>query len=159
MLHSSLEGGFQGSRGWLEGSFEASASLRRLRLRARVGKTSAIGSHEPDNFRLGLRKRRGCAIPGRAYHTAMTLEFAYQYRQDASRSGLRDLDRVALTSTATSDDGDVLAPGTEGTIVSVYCDGEAYVIEFPTPVGALATVRPEDIRLVERARITSDKLS
>ena len=83
----------------------------------------------------------------------MTLEFAYQFRQDASRSGLRDLDRVALTAAATSDDGDVLAPGTEGTIVGAYRDGEAYVVEFPTPVGALATVRPGDIRLVERAPV------
>jgi hypothetical protein len=83
----------------------------------------------------------------------MTLEFAYQFRQDAARSDLRDLDRVALMTAATSDDGDVLAPGTEGTIVSVYRGGEAYVVEFPTPVGALATVRPEDIRLVERAPV------
>ena len=83
----------------------------------------------------------------------MTLEFAYQFRQDALRSDLRDLDRVALTSATTSDDGDVLPLGTEGTIVSVYRGGEAYVVEFPTPLGALATVRPEAIRLVERAPV------
>jgi hypothetical protein len=83
----------------------------------------------------------------------MTLEFAYQFRQDALRSDLRDLDRVALTSAATSDDGDVLPLGTEGTIVSVYRGGEAYVVEFLTPLGALATVRPEAIRLVERAPV------
>jgi len=83
----------------------------------------------------------------------MTLEFAYQFRQDAVRSDLRDLDRVALTSAATSDDGDVLPLGTEGTIVGVYRGGEAYVVEFLTPLGALATVRPEAIRLVERAPV------
>ena len=83
----------------------------------------------------------------------MTLKFAYQFRQDALRSDLRDLDRVALTSAATSDDGDVLPLGTEGTIVSVYRGGEAYVVEFPTPLGALATVRLEAIRLVERAPV------
>jgi hypothetical protein len=83
----------------------------------------------------------------------MTLEFAYRFRQDAPRSDLQDLDRVALMSAATSDDGDVLPPGSEGTIVSVYRGGEAYVIEFPTPVGALATLRPEDIKLVECAPV------
>ena len=37
VLRSSLEGGLQGSHGWLEGSFEASAALRHLRMRFRVG--------------------------------------------------------------------------------------------------------------------------
>ncbi|MCJ2052559.1 DUF4926 domain-containing protein [Methylobacterium sp. J-070] len=83
----------------------------------------------------------------------MRLEFAYQFRQVEPRADLQDLDRVALTAAAISDDGDVLAAGTEGTIISVYRGGEAYVVEFPTPVGALATVRPKDIRLVERAPV------
>lgn len=52
---------------------------------------------------------------------------------------------MALTVAAVSDDGDVRAPGTEGTIVSVYRGGEAYLVEFPTPVSAPKTVRPEAI--------------
>ena len=83
----------------------------------------------------------------------MTLEFAYQFRQAEPRSDLRDLDRVALTKAAISDDGDALAPGTEGTIVSVYRNGEAYVVEFPVPLGAMATVRPANLRLIERAPV------
>ena len=81
----------------------------------------------------------------------MVLAQAYQFRQEDPRSDLRDLDRVALTAAAVSDDGDALPPGTEGTIVSVYRNGEAYVVEFPTPVGALATIRPDDLKLIERA--------
>jgi len=80
----------------------------------------------------------------------MVLVRAYQFRQDDARSDLKDLDRVALTAAVVSDDGDALPPGTEGTIVSVYRDGEAYVVEFPTPLGALATVRPDDLKLINR---------
>ncbi|MGU3422104.1 DUF4926 domain-containing protein [Methylobacterium sp. D54C] len=81
----------------------------------------------------------------------MVLARAYQFRHDDPRSDLRDLDRVALTVAVVSDDGDALPPGTEGTIVSVYRDGEAYVVEFPNPLGALATVRPGDLKRIERA--------
>jgi hypothetical protein len=41
---SGCEGGLQGWRGWLEGSFEVSAALRHLRMRARVGESSAVGA-------------------------------------------------------------------------------------------------------------------
>lgn len=58
------------------------------------------------------------------------------------------MDRVALTAPVVSDEGDALPPGTERTIVSVYRDGEAYVVEFPTPLGALATVRPDSLHLI-----------
>ena len=78
----------------------------------------------------------------------MVLARAYPFRQDNPRSDLRDLDRVALTAAVVSDDGDALPPGMEGTIVSVYRDGEAYVVEFPTPLGALATVRPDSLHLI-----------
>lgn len=81
----------------------------------------------------------------------MVLARAYQFRQDDPRSDLRDLDRVALTAAVVSDDGDALPHGSEGTIVSVYRDGEAYVVEFPTPLGAMATVRPDALKLIERA--------
>ncbi|MDP4022378.1 DUF4926 domain-containing protein [Methylobacterium sp. NEAU 140] len=81
----------------------------------------------------------------------MSFAFAYRIREDVPRSDLRDLDRVALTAAAVSDDGDTVAAGTEGTIVSVYNDGEAYTVEFAEPPGTLATVEPAGLRLVERA--------
>lgn len=81
----------------------------------------------------------------------MSFEFAYRIRQDAPRSGLQDLDRVALTAAVTSDDGDEVPAGAEGTIVSVFNAGEAYVVEFTTPVATLATVEPQGLRLIERA--------
>ena len=79
----------------------------------------------------------------------MSIEFAYQFRRDEPRSVLLDLDRVALTVDVRGDEGESLTAGAEGTIVSVYRDGEAFVVEFTTPDWALATVGPESIRLVE----------
>ena len=81
----------------------------------------------------------------------MSVEFAFRFRQEVPQSNLRDLDRVALTAAVVSDDGEEIAIGAEGTIVSVYNDGEAYVVEFPAPLGALATVEPHALRLIERA--------
>lgn len=80
----------------------------------------------------------------------MSFEFAYRIRQDAPQPGLNDLDRVALTAVVTSDDGDEIPVGAEGTIVSVAVPGETYVVEFPEPLGALATVEAHQLRLVER---------
>lgn len=94
-----------------------------------------------------------CGLPnlGRAVILpVMSFEFAYRFKQDAPPSDLRDLDRVALLTAAISDDGDDLAVGAEGTIVSIFNDGEAYVVEFSAPEGAIATVLPNDLRLVER---------
>ncbi len=62
---------------------------------------------------------------------------------------LRDLDRVALTAAALTDDGDRLEAGTEGTIVGVWRGGSAYEVEFAEPPGALATVEAASLRLVE----------
>jgi hypothetical protein len=90
-----------------------------------------------------------CKSEAHGYRSAIMSARAYQFRQDDSRSDLRDLDRAALTAAVVSDDGDALPPGTEGTIVSVYRDGEAYVVEFPMPLGALATVRPDDLKLIQ----------
>ena len=80
----------------------------------------------------------------------MSFEFAYRFRSDAPPSDLRDLDVVVLTADATSDDGAVFKAGSEGTIVSVFRDGEAYVVEFEEPVGALATVLPGALKLIAR---------
>ncbi|WP_338101717.1 hypothetical protein [Methylorubrum populi] len=42
-------------------------------------------------------------------------------------------------------DGDTVAAGTEGTVVAVWRGGEAYEVEFPEPMGALATVKAKDV--------------
>lgn len=71
-------------------------------------------------------------------------------RREEPRSDLRDLDRVALMARATTDDGATMEPGTEGTIVGIWRDGEAYEVAFAQPVGALATIEASDLRLVKR---------
>ncbi|MBX9934552.1 MAG: DUF4926 domain-containing protein [Methylobacterium sp.] len=82
----------------------------------------------------------------------MSVETFYQFRQGGPRSEFRDFDVVGLTAAVTSDDGDVIPEGTKGTIVNVWRDGMAYVIEFEEPAGAIATVAGEGLRLVERAQ-------
>lgn len=83
----------------------------------------------------------------------MSFEIAYRFRQSGVPSTPGTLDRVALTAAATSDDGDVLAVGAEGTVVSIDADGLVYVVEFSAPPGALATVEATTLRLVERAAV------
>lgn len=80
----------------------------------------------------------------------MSFEAFYPFREGGVRSGLQELDRVALTAPATSDDGEPLPAGRQGTVLSVCGDGAAYVVEFAEPVGALATVRGSDLRPVPR---------
>jgi hypothetical protein len=79
----------------------------------------------------------------------MTFQFAYQFTPDVLQPGLRDLDDVVLTVPLTSDDGDLIAAGTEGTIVSVHGDGESYVVEFAEPMGALVTAEPHQLHGVK----------
>lgn len=81
----------------------------------------------------------------------MSVEFAYRFREDVPRSSLRDLDDVVLTVAVEGDDGLMIPADAEGTIVSVYNDGEAYVVEFTEPEGTLASVARDEIRRVEGA--------
>ncbi|MGU3666621.1 DUF4926 domain-containing protein [Methylobacterium sp. A49B] len=81
----------------------------------------------------------------------MSVDAHYIVRRNELRSDLRDLDRVALTAAAVTDDGVTMEVGSEGTIVGVWRDGEAYEVEFAEPAGALATVEAMDLRLVKRA--------
>lgn len=80
----------------------------------------------------------------------MSIEFAYRFKSDAPPSDLRDLDVVALTADAISDDGVALEAGAEGTIVSVIRGGEAYVVEFDEPAWTLATLAPGILKLTAR---------
>ncbi len=49
----------------------------------------------------------------------------------------------------TTDDGDQIEVGREGTVVGVWRAGAAYEVEFADPPGALATVEAAHLRLVE----------
>lgn len=81
----------------------------------------------------------------------MSVDAHYIVRRNELRSDFRDLDRVALKVAATTDDGVRMEAGSEGTIVGVWRDGEAYEVEFADPAGALATIEAADLRLVKRA--------
>ena len=81
----------------------------------------------------------------------MSVETFFLVRRNEPRSDLKDLDRVALTAAVTTDDGDVVSEGTQGTIVGVWREGAAYEVEFAYPAGTLATVEADGLELVERA--------
>ena len=76
-------------------------------------------------------------------------------RQDARTGALgigaiRELDRVRLTCDVVADDDVPVPMGATGTVVAIYADGEAFEVEFTTPVDALATVEGRFVSLVER---------
>jgi hypothetical protein len=81
----------------------------------------------------------------------MSVDAHCSVRRNELRSDLRDLDRVALKAAAVTDDGVTMEAGSEGTIVGVWRDGEAYEVEFAEPAGALATVEATDLLLVKWA--------
>lgn len=84
---------------------------------------------------------------------SMSLEDAYRARQTEPASSFRDLDDVVLRVDAISDDGDLIAAGTEGTIVSMHDDGARFVVEFSEPDGVLVTALPHQLRLANRSDI------
>lgn len=79
----------------------------------------------------------------------MSFEFAYRFKQDGPPGRFHDLEDVVLLVVSMSDDGDTIAAGTQGTIVSVHGAGESYVVEFDIPDGAPATVLPHEIEPAE----------
>ncbi len=66
-------------------------------------------------------------------------------RRGGGESRFRDLDSVLVTIPVTTDDGDAIPAGTEGTIGGIWRDGAAYEVEFAQPPGALATVGADDL--------------
>ncbi len=58
----------------------------------------------------------------------------------------QDLERVAITRAARTDDGQTVPAGSEGTIVDVIKEGLAYAVEFTTPVDGIATLLPNELR-------------
>ncbi|KQT60183.1 hypothetical protein ASG52_18895 [Methylobacterium sp. Leaf456] len=75
----------------------------------------------------------------------MSVEVVHQWRADRPEAALRELDDVRVLIAVTTMDGDAIAAGTEGTVVAVWGDGVAYEVEFPEPMGALATVAAGDV--------------
>lgn len=81
----------------------------------------------------------------------MNAEAFFFVQGNAPLTTFRDLDRVAITHAAMTDDGDTIPPGAEGTIVDVIQSGVAYAVEFSQPFGALATMLAGELRLVDPA--------
>ncbi len=55
----------------------------------------------------------------------------------AEPKGFADLDLVRVAHDVVTDEGETVAAGTRGTIVSVYAEGAAYEVEF---AGGTATI-------------------
>ncbi|AWN50257.1 DUF4926 domain-containing protein [Methylobacterium terrae] len=60
-------------------------------------------------------------------------------------SRFRDLDQVLVTLPVTTDEGDRIPAGTEGTVVAVWRGGAADEVEFAQPPGVLAPVAADDL--------------
>ncbi|HJE24470.1 MAG TPA: DUF4926 domain-containing protein [Methylorubrum populi] len=75
----------------------------------------------------------------------MSVEVVYQWSEDHPGAALRELDDVRILKDVVTSDGDTIAAGTEGTVVAIWRGGEAYEVEFPEPMGALATITADDM--------------
>lgn len=76
----------------------------------------------------------------------MTLDAFSFLLGDEPVTDFRDLDTVETIRSATSDDGDLIPQGSQGTVVSVIRGGFAYAVEFADPYGAVATLLAADLR-------------
>ncbi|WP_345822932.1 DUF4926 domain-containing protein (plasmid) [Methylobacterium fujisawaense] len=95
--------------------------------------------------------RKGVAETAtRSTFPSMSVEAVYQYSADAPGAEFRELDDVRVLIDVTTMDGDTIAAGTEGTVVAVWKGGAAYEIEFPEPMGALATVKAGNVELTRQ---------
>ena len=62
---------------------------------------------------------------------------------------IEELSRVTLLRDASTDDETIVPSGSTGTILSVYRGGEAYCVEFTSPVQAEIILENDAIRLIE----------
>lgn len=81
----------------------------------------------------------------------MPIELVYHVRKEEPAAVLRELDEVRVLVDVITLDGATIRAGAEGTVVAVWNGGEAYEIEFPEPMGALATVEAADLVRTGRA--------
>ena len=72
---------------------------------------------------------------------------------------LREHDPIVLTAGVAGDAAETLLPGAVGAIVHIHPGGVAFVVEFPAPDGnaALATVRPDQLRLATPDDLAADR--
>ena len=72
---------------------------------------------------------------------------------------LREHDPIVLTAGVAGDAAEALLPGAVGTIVHIHPGDVAFVVEFPVPdsIAALATVRPDQIRLATPEDLAADR--
>jgi hypothetical protein len=84
---------------------------------------------------------------------SMSLEDAYRAWQTEPASSFRDLDDVVLRVDAISDDGDLIAAGSEGTIVSMHDDDARFVVKFSEPDNVLMTALPHQLPLANRSDV------
>ncbi|MCJ2050986.1 DUF4926 domain-containing protein [Methylobacterium sp. J-070] len=79
----------------------------------------------------------------------MSFDTLYQSRAPVTPpQALAELGVVVLLRDVVTDDGVPIPAGTEGTIVGIWADGEAYEVEFDEPVAGNATVRADALRAV-----------
>lgn len=65
----------------------------------------------------------------------------YQFTPD-TRAAFAEMDEVRLVSDARTKYGQPLSAGAEGTILSVYAEGAAYIVEFDQ---GIATIEAEHL--------------
>jgi hypothetical protein len=77
----------------------------------------------------------------------MPFDTLYQSRAPvANPQVFAELSVVAVLRDVLTDDGAIVPAGTEGTVVGVWGEGEAYEVEFDEPVVGNATVRADALR-------------
>lgn len=77
----------------------------------------------------------------------MSVETFYLMQRDAPRpSQIADLSVVEVLRDVETDEGTTVPAGTHGTIVGTWAGGEAYEVEFASPVVGLATVISSAVR-------------
>jgi hypothetical protein len=81
----------------------------------------------------------------------LTLDSSPAASRAPRNAAFRELDRVQTLEDVAGEDGERVPEGSEGTIVAIWGDGEAFEVEFMRPVETLSAIRPDLLKLVERA--------
>ena len=80
----------------------------------------------------------------------MSIEQLFYMERVAPESAIPELSVVALRSALALADDRVLSIDAEGTVVGVWENGTAYVVEFDEPFHAVATVQADLLREIVR---------
>ncbi|MCJ2135939.1 DUF4926 domain-containing protein [Methylobacterium sp. J-026] len=154
-MSSALSGPAEAPAGPAEAPVSASADSIYHAARTGIADgTDAAQARPPSEYDLTGRERpRGClAARSKARQNAgMSVEAVYLLRKDQPGCAIRELDDVRLLSDVVTLDGDTIPAGREGTVVAVWGLGDAFEVEFPEPMGALATVEAACIARIGRS--------